>query len=120
MTKKNKNDDDNIFIELEGSHELAQYFLGPNYSKKAGQHSKKDDSFSLLTFFENDQLKLNKLTNLFSHKIENAHRYKQLNSLIINQEELLKNNMEEFNQKNIRKDSILHQNLAEIFNKNFN
>lgn len=82
--------EDDEEIRLIDEDDLLQYFLGDPNKKK--QPRKNDlDTFSLITFLENDGKRLDKLIHLFANKLDNHQKYNQAGQLLENQNDINEN-----------------------------
>lgn len=105
-------------VRLIDEDDLLQYFLGDPNKKK--QPRKSDvETFSLLTFLENDGKRLDKLIHLFANKLDNHQKYNQSGQLLENQNDIndnLKSQIIEYSRPLF---SPVNKALAHIFDMQF-
>ena len=113
MTPKKNEEDD---VQLENMDELLSYFNENENKPKKDLKRHDQDTFSLITFLENDGHRLDRLISVFKDKLNHHHQYNQSKILLEAQAE--KNLKLETNIiTTLRKpDSSLNKSLARLFN----
>ncbi|MFZ4713489.1 MAG: hypothetical protein ACOYL6_07255 [Bacteriovoracaceae bacterium] len=113
MTTKKSEEEENV--QLENMQELITYFDGDPRPKKDRRPDL--DSFSLITFLEDDGKRLDKLTQLFGDKLNGHKAFNQTQQLLEAQEKhnlILENELVQFL---INKDSNLNIELGKLWNQ---
>lgn len=102
-------------VKLLDSEDLLQYFLGEPQNKKNAQRYNDSDTFSLLTFLENDGKRLDKLIHLFAMKLGNHQKYNQTGQLLENQNDTNENLKGQIVDYSLPLFSPVNKSLAQIF-----
>jgi hypothetical protein len=110
MNKKNQDDD---FVELDNSDEIASYFDKDPRVKK--EKKVENDSFSLETFLELDGERLERANRLFSDKLNGLKNFNQTEALLISQENRNEILESQLIQRLTPKSSVLYKELAKIW-----
>lgn len=106
-------------VRLVDADDLIQYFLGDPQAKKHPNRKNDTESFSLITFLENDGKRLDKLIDLFSSKLGNHQKYNQSGQLLENQNDLNENLKEQIIDYSRPLFSPFNKSMSGMFDKQF-
>lgn len=106
-------------IKLVDEQDLLQYFLGDHTSKKNVQRKNEQETFSLITFLENDGKRLDRLIHLFARKLSNHEKYNQTGQLLENQNDINENLKEQIISYSVPIFSPINKSLSEMFDNQF-
>ncbi len=114
MSRKKSDDEENV--QLENVDELLSYFNESEGKNKRDVKRHDLDTFSLITFLENDGQRLDRLISVFRDKLNNHQQYNQVKILLEGEAE--KNlKLEAHIVNSLKKpDSSLNKSLARLFN----
>jgi hypothetical protein len=103
---------------LKGFEELLEYFNYPQETDK-GSESLYNDTFSLYTFLDIEQNRLEQLSDLFSWKLQNVERFPQHELIREMKKHEVEKTKAEVVDLMVPPESIFNKNLKTIWEGNF-
>lgn len=123
MNGKSKNNNPNAFVKIESTDEvdtLIKVLSGEEKPKKQIKSQKQEtENNNLITYLENDGKRLEKLADLFDHKLTNNYDFNQSDKLLQNQLEANQNLKENICELLLLEDNPILPNFFKILDRQF-
>jgi hypothetical protein len=123
MNGKSKNNNPNAFVKIESNDEvdtLIKILAGEEKPKKQIKSQKQEtENNNLITYLENDGKRLEKLADLFDHKLTNNYDFNQSDKLLQNQLEANQNLKENICELLLLEDNPILPNFFKILDRQF-